>query len=496
LSGTVFFDAVAAISEAHAARPFLTTADGPSLSHADMLRRTARIARALALPPGERVAVMLGKSPEAVLAYLACLRAGLIYIPINPDFRAEEVGHILADVQPALVLCDAGREAWMAACGPARVLSLPALLALAAGASPLESAHGGDAPAVILYTSGTTGRPKGAMLSGQGILTNGLALSRFWQFTERDVLLHVVPLFHSHGLFVSLSCTLLSGSVMLMTPRFAADEVLRLLPRASVFMAVPTMVSRLLAQPGLDRAACATIRLFACGSAPLSPADFAAFAARTGHEIVERYGMSETGINASNPIDGPRIPGSVGPPLPGVEIEIAAADGEVGAVRIRGPHLFTGYRGQPAQTAEAIDAQGWFTTGDLGRLDAAGYLHLVGRTKELIITGGYNVYPTEVERVLQDLPGVAEAAVFGLPHPDFGEAVTAVLVAHPGVILDEARLIAAARERLAPYKTPKRVLIEPALPRNAVGKVVKAALQKRLDRLHFPGPADSSTIGS
>lgn len=484
MSGTVFFDAVAARSEANAARPFLTTPEGLSLSHGEMLARTARIARALALPAGERVAVMVEKSPDAVLAYLACLRAGLTYIPINPDFRAEEVGHILADVRPTLVICEAGREEWMAALGAPRVLSLPALLAAAEGASPAGTAAGGEAPAVILYTSGTTGRPKGAMLSGQGILANGLALSRLWQFGRDDMLLHVVPLFHSHGLFVSLSCTLLSGSAMLMTPRFSAEAALGLLPRASVFMAVPTMVSRLLAQPGLDRAACAATRLFACGSAPLSPADFAAFADRTGHEIVERYGMSETGINASNPIDGPRVPGSVGPALPGVEIEIAASAGEVGAVRIRGPHLFTGYWGQPAQTAEAVDAQGWFTTGDLGRLDAAGYLHLVGRSKELIITGGYNVYPTEVERVLQDLPGVAEAAVFGLPHPDFGEAVTAVVVATPDAGLDEARLIAAARERLAPYKTPKRVLVERALPRNPIGKVVKAALQQRLAGLY------------
>ncbi len=488
MSGTVFFDHVAAISEAHAARPFLTTAAGFTLTHGEMLERVARLALALDLPAGERVAAMLEKSPDAVLAYLACLRAGVTYIPINPDFRAEEVGHILTDVRPALVLCEAGRLEWMAALWPGRVMTLPALLAVAEGAAPAAPASGGDAPAVILYTSGTTGRPKGAMLSGPGILANGLALSRFWQFKPNDVLLHVVPLFHSHGLFVSLSCTLLSGSSLLMTPRFSAEEVLRLLPRASVFMAVPTMVSRLLAQPGLAREICAGVRLFACGSAPLSPADFASFAERTGQAIVERYGMSETGINCSNPIDGPRLPGSVGLPLPGVEIDIADAQGGVGAVRIRGPHLFSGYWGQPEQTAAAIDPQGWFTTGDLGRVDEAGYLHLVGRSKELIITGGYNVYPTEVERVLQDLPGVAEAAVFGLPHPDFGEAVTAVLTATPGVTLEEAKVIAAARDRLAPYKTPKRVLIETALPRNPIGKVVKAELQRRLAGLYKAEP--------
>lgn len=475
MSGPVFFEAIARASEPQAARAFLVTPDGVTLTHADMLGRSAAMARALDVPPGERVAVMLGKSPGAVLAYLACLRAGVTYIPINPDFRAEEVRHILADVWPALVVCDAGREAWIEALAPAvRVMPLPALLAAPAVGG--EVLRAGDAAAVILYTSGTTGRPKGAMLSGQAILANGLALSRFWRFTADDVLLHVVPLFHSHGLFVSLSCTLLSGSTALLVPRFSADETLALMPRASVFMAVPTMVSRLLAHPGLGAESCAGLRLVACGSAPLTPADFEAFRQRTGQTIVERYGMSETGINTSNPPDGPCLPGSVGLPLPGVEIAVAAPAGEVGAVRIRGPHLFSGYWEQPEQTAAALDAEGWFTTGDLGRLDGAGYLHLVGRSKELIISGGYNVYPAEVERVLLDLPGVAEAAVFGLPHPDFGEAVTAVLVAAGQ---DEARVIAAARERLVAYKAPKRVLFAPALPRNPIGKVVKAELQRQ-----------------
>lgn len=482
MSGTGFFASVAAVSEAGSRRPFLAVPDGPVLTHGAMLERTAPLARAIrnaGAAPGERVVVMLRRSPEAVLAYLSCLRAGVTYVPINPDFRADEVRHVLNDVEPALVVCDHGREGWIGALSPGvGAVSVGTLLARAEGEPGGEVASYGDGPAVILYTSGTTGRPKGAMLSGEGILANGLALSRTWRFAAEDVLLHVVPLFHSHGLFVSLSCTLLSGSSLLMMPKFTAEEVSSRLPRCTVFMAVPTMVTRLLAEPRLDREACAGLRFVACGSAPLAPAAFAAFAERTGHEIVERYGMSETGINTSNPLDGPRLPGSVGLPLQGVEVSVGADEGGVGPVRIRGRHVFDGYWRQPEQTAAAIDRERWFTTGDLGRLDAAGYLHLVGRSKDLIISGGYNVYPMEVEQVLLALDGVVEAAVFGLPHPDLGEAVTAVLVLSPDATLREAQVIAEMRERLVGYKAPKRVLLASGLPRNPVGKVVKAELQR------------------
>ena len=474
----VFFDAVAARSSAQGGRAMLVGPDGERVSHADALERSLRMARALGgfgLSTGDRVVAMTEKSVDAVVLYLACLRAGLVYVPVNPGFRGEETLHVLRDATPALVVCDAGREAWFGGLAPGmRAVALGAL----AGMTGSEAPGGpGEGPAVILYTSGTTGQPKGAMLSQGNLLANGLALGAAWGFGAEDVLLHVVPLFHSHGLFVALSCTLLSGSTVVLAPRFLVEETLALLPGCSVFMGVPTMYARLVAHPGLTPAACRTVRLFACGSAPLSPSDHAGFTARTGREIVERYGMSETGINTSNPVDGVRKPGSVGLPLPGVEVRVAGG-GEVGAVQVRGAHVFGGYRNRPAQTAEALSADGWFDTGDLGRIDGDGYLTLVGRAKELIISGGFNVYPVEVERVLQTLPGVHEAAVIGLPHPDFGEAVTAIVVMAPGAALDEAAVIAAVKGRLAAYKAPKRVLAMDALPRNAIGKVLKTVLQE------------------
>ncbi len=484
---TAFFDAVAAQSEAHSQTPLLRAPDGRTLTHGAALQRSARMAgalRQLGVTPGDRVAAMVDKSFGAVLLYLACLQSGAVYVPINPGFRAEETSHVLTDATPTLVVCDPGREAWFATLVPGtRAVALPAL-----DGPPLPANTGGGL-AVILYTSGTTGRPKGAMLSQANILANGIALSQFWRFTSDDVLLHAVPLFHSHGLFVSLSCTLLSGSSLILIPKFAAEEVAALLPAATVFMGVPTMYSRLAAHRALGPAQCRGVRLFACGSAPLSPADYAAFTRRTGRPIVERYGMSETAINTSTPLDGPFQPGSVGVALPGVELRIQAAPGAEGPIHVRGPHVFGGYWNQPAQTAAVLQPDGWFDTGDLGRLDTAGVLTLVGRAKDLIISGGYNVYPIEVERVLQDLPGVAEAAVVGLPHPDYGEAVTAILVPAAGAELREPAVIAAVRDRLAAYKAPKRVMLTDALPRNPIGKVQKTVLQQRYAALYRPPPA-------
>jgi malonyl-CoA/methylmalonyl-CoA synthetase len=474
---SVFFEAVAAQSEAHSGKNLLVPADGPAVTHGAALLRSAQMARALrglGLTRGDRVAAMVEKSSDAVLLYLACLQAGFVYVPINPGFRREETAHVLTDATPAMVVCMPGQEAWFdSIVAGMRAVALPGL-AEAQGDAAIGGGGASGDPAVILYTSGTTGRPKGAVLSQANILANGLALSAFWRFSRDDVLLHVVPLFHSHGLFVSLSCTLLSGSALLLTRQFAVDQAVALLPACSVFMGVPTMYSRMVAHPGLNPAACRNVRLFACGSAPLSVADYNRFTERGGQEIVERYGMSETAINTSNPLDGKRKVGSVGVPLPGVEVRV-----EGDAVQVRGAHVFGGYWNQPEQSAAVLRPDGWFDTGDLGRIDGDGYLSLVGRAKDLIISGGYNVYPIEVERVLQEIPGVADVAVIGLPHRDYGEAVTAILVPAPDASLREAAVIAAVKERLAAYKAPKRIVLTDTLPRNAIGKVQKNVLQQR-----------------
>jgi malonyl-CoA/methylmalonyl-CoA synthetase len=476
---SVFFDAVAAQSEARSRQKLLVTEDGAVVTHGAALRRSAQMAgalRGMGLKKGDRVAAMVEKSAESVLLYLACLQAGLVYVPINPGFRAEETAHVLTDATPAIVVCMPGQEAWFdGIVAGTRAVALGVLAETDCAPASGGGGASGD-PAVILYTSGTTGRPKGAVLSQANILANGTALSAFWRFAEDDVLLHVVPLFHSHGLFVSLSCTLLSGSALLLIRHFAVDQAVALLPACSVFMGVPTMYGRMVAHPGLNPGVCRGVRLFACGSAPLSVADDTRFTERSGQEIVERYGMSETAVNTSNPLEGKRLPGSVGIPLPGVEVRIAD---DIGAVQVRGAHVFGGYWNQPAQTAAVLRADGWFDTGDLGRIDEAGYLTLVGRAKDLIISGGYNVYSIEVERVLQAIPGVADVAVVGLPHRDYGEAVTAFVVQAADASLREAVVIAAVKERLAAYKAPKRVVLTDTLPRNAIGKVQKNVLQQR-----------------
>ena len=471
--------------------PFLIDPAGAVLTYGDMLARTAQLAQAMAaqsVRPGDRVVVKLEKSPEAILLYLACLRAGYVFLPINPGFKHIETRHILADAAPSLAICAAGGEAEMRAGlgADGSVLSIDALEAEASRqASRFETRQGrADDLAVILYTSGTTGRPKGAMLTHGNIAANGIALRDHWAFTADDVLLHCLPLFHSHGLFVSLSCSLLSSSSVILCPRFDREQVIDLLERSTVFMGVPTMYVRLLGSARLDQARCLTIRLFASGSAPLLPDIFDAFAARTGHQIVERLGMTETAINASNPLDGPRRPGTVGPALPTVELRIVGAAGErlptdsVGALQVRGPHVFVGYWRQPEQTEAVLSPDGWFDTGDIGKLDRDGYLTLVGRAKDVIISGGYNVYPLEVEAVIDQLDGVMEATIIGLPHPDLGEAVTAVIVADSGNRPSEQAIGEHVKERLANYKVPKRVLFVDELPRNDMGKIQKTKLRE------------------
>ena len=482
---------------------FIETDDGRIYSYVSMIYRSGRYARLLSdlgVRPGDRVLAQVEKSPEAVFLYLACLRAGAVYLPLNSAYRDEEVAYFLEDSEPSLVVADPAREAEIAPLA-ARAGCCHLLTLDAEGGGTLEQesatldgdfgcvARSADDLAAMLYTSGTTGRSKGAMLSHGNLAANARALHRTWGFRPDDLLLHPLPIYHAHGLFVAIHCVLLNGTGMLFLRRFDADTVLRLLPRATVMMAVPTHYVRLLAHPGFGIEACRNMRLFISGSAPLLPETFEAFQTRSGHTILERYGMSETGMNTSNPLDGERRAGTVGRPLPGVEARVTAEDGsilgtdDVGVLEVRGPNVFKGYWRQPEKTAAEFRDDGFFITGDLAKIDARGYVHLVGRAKDLIISGGLNVYPKEIEQVIDEIEGVGESAVIGLPHPDFGEAVAAVVTPAKGRSApDEAAVIATAKARLAGFKVPKRVFFAEALPRNSMGKV-----QKNLLREQFAG---------
>ena len=470
----------------HAAVPGRVWLQDGQVTYADLLAETGRLANALSglgLKKGDRLLLQVEKCEAVLSLYLACLRLGVVFLPVNPGYTVSETAHFVADAEPALAVVDAGRVAGLAALG-ARTMDLTELLSLAktAPAEFADPTHGPDDLAAILYTSGTTGRSKGVMLTRDNLASNAAALVGLWRFTEADVLLHALPVFHTHGLFVATNCVLFSGASMIFHRAFSPSAVLAALPRASVMMGVPTFYTRLLADPGLTRAACAHIRLFISGSAPLSPATQAEWRDRTGHAILERYGMTETNMITSNPYAGARKAGIVGMPLPGVAVRIAGPDGalppgEAGAIEVRGPNVFKGYWRLPEKTAEEF-REGWFVTGDMGAFDGEGYLSILGRAKDLVITGGLNVYPAEVEAALDDLPGVAASAVIGVPHPDFGEAVVACLVPAQGAALEEAAVREGLRERLAAFKIPKRVLVLEELPRNAMGKVQKAELRK------------------
>ncbi len=462
---------------------------GAEVSGRDFLALVCRQAHALAAAgaaPGERVAVQVQKSPEALALYGAAVGLGAVFLPLNPAYTTAEVEYFLGNAAPRVVVCDPAREAGLAplaAAQGARLLTLGAdgagtLGDLAAGmpGTLAPAARGPDDLAGLLYTSGTTGRSKGAMMTQENLLSNARALAALWGFTAADTLLHALPIFHTHGLFVATNVCLLSGGRMVFLPGFDAGEVIGWLPRVSAMMGVPTFYTRLLDDPRLTRETAAGMRLFISGSAPLLPETHAAFAARTGHAILERYGMTETNMIASNPLAGERRAGTVGLPLPGVEVRLDAAP--VGGIEVRGPNVFAGYWEMPEKTAEEFTPDGWFRTGDLGSFDPDGYLRIVGRARDLVISGGFNVYPVEVEEALDRVPGVLESAVVGLPHPDFGEGVFAVLVARPGVALDPAAVLAAVRDRLARFKQPKAAVVVPALPRNAMGKVQKAELRR------------------
>ncbi|MCL4746693.1 MAG: malonyl-CoA synthase [Burkholderiaceae bacterium] len=475
------------------------TGDGLRYSWSDVGRASAMLANALArlgLAPGARVAVQVDKSPEALLLYLATLRAGLVYLPLNTAYQSAEIEYFVANAEPELIVCTPANEAWIAPIarrlGVRHVLTLGddrsgTLLAGAARQSDrFETvARKPDDLAAIVYTSGTTGRSKGAMLSHGNLWSNALTLRHYWRWRAGDVLLHALPIFHVHGLFVAIHGALSSGSKMIWLAKFDAAQVIRHLARATVFMGVPTMYVRLLDDAAFDAAACANMRLFISGSAPLLPDTFRQFEARTGQRILERYGMSETVMLSSNPYDGNRVGATVGLPLPGVRLRVVDRDGracgcgQIGAIEVRGPSVFGGYWRMPQKTREEFTDDGFFRTGDMGKTDANGYLSIVGRDKDLIITGGYNVYPKEIESYLDELEGVFESAVIGVAHRDFGEAVCAVVVAKPGCVLREAELIAALKAKIAGFKVPKRVHVVDELPRNQMGKVQKNLLRER-----------------
>ena len=485
-----------------AVAPALIT-EARTLTYGDLERETARFANALVaagVGPGDRVAVQVEKSVANLILYLATVRAGAVFLPLNTAYTSTELAYFLNDAEPSLFVCDAAfRERVRDIAARLRVETLDAdgqgSFSALASDRPRTFAtidRGADDLAAICYTSGTTGRSKGAMLTHRALTSNAETLVDLWRFTSQDVLIHALPIYHVHGLFVATNVAMMAGAALLFQPRFDVGAVLAAMSRATCLMGVPTFYTRLLARPDLTREAVSGMRLFVSGSAPLLAQTHAEWTERTGKPILERYGMTETGMNTSNPHDGERAPGSVGFPLPGVALRIvdettglALAAGNIGMIEVKGPNVCAGYWRNAEKTAESFREDGYFITGDLGVMDHRGYVSIVGRGKDLIISGGLNVYPKEVETEIDALPGVAESAVIGLPHPDLGEAVTAVITMNGASGLTESGILAALADRLAAFKRPKRVLFTDELPRNAMGKVQKAFLREQYSGLYL-----------
>ena len=475
----------------------IETDDGQFYTWRDLDRGSAMLAnflQGLDLPAGARIAAQVDKSVEALMLYLACLRAGYVFLPLNTAYQAGEMAYFIGNAEPAVVVCSSANFGWVSQlafqAGTAWVFTLNddrsgSLLERAAHADDQHHAVPCDANAVaaIIYTSGTTGRSKGAMLTHGNLLSNARVLHDYWAWRDGDVLIHALPIFHVHGLFVASHAALLNGSKMIWCGRFDPQAAIQYMSRATVFMGVPTLYVRMLAEPSLTPDAVRAMRLFISGSAPLLADTFRAWQDRTGHTILERYGMSETIMLTSNPYQSERRCATVGLPLPGVSLRVVDAQGQVvaaqqvGDIQVKGPNVFAGYWRMPEKTAEEFTADGFFKTGDVGTIDADGYVRIVGRSKDLIISGGYNVYPAELESFINDLPGVAESAVVGVPHPDFGEVGVALVVPRPGAQLDGAQILAQLKANLANFKVPKRCEIVPDLPRNAMGKVQKNLLR-------------------
>ncbi len=476
------------------------TESGLFYSWRDLERASAMIANlldALKLEKGARIAVQVEKSVEAMLLYLATLRAGYVFLPLNTAYQSAEIEYFIGNAEPAVVVCTSRNAAWVApiatAAGTRHVFTLDddrtgTLLDVAALCSDQHAVaqRKPDDMAAILYTSGTTGRSKGAMLTHRNLLSNAEVLKDYWGWTEGDVLIHALPIFHVHGLFVALHGALLNGSKMLWFSRFDPQRIVQKMPEATVFMGVPTLYVRLLAEAGLTREAVRNMRLFIAGSAPLLIETFDEWRERTGHTILERYGMSETAMLTSNPYtpaQGERRGGTVGFALPGVQLRVRDDSGrdctthEIGNIEVSGPNVFAGYWRMPEKTKEEFTADGFFKTGDVGKIDGLGYITIVGRSKDLIISGGYNVYPAEIEGYINEMAGVAESAVVGVPHPDFGEVGVAIVIAKAGASLDAEAIVAELKSRLANFKIPKRCFVVPELPRNTMGKVQKALLR-------------------
>lgn len=482
----------------------IETLEGERITYADLAGRTGQMANALVklgVKRGDRVAVQVEKSVAAIVLYLATVRAGGVFLPLNTGYTPSEIEYFLGDAEPAVFVCDPKK---LTALEPiaervgAKTVTLDAngqgTLTDAATAEPVDFEtveRAGADLAALLYTSGTTGRSKGAMLTHENLYSNAMTLREAWAFTKDDVLIHALPIFHTHGLFVATNLVLTSGASMIFLPKFDPDRIIELMSRATVLMGVPTFYVRLLEDPRLTPETTRNMRLFVSGSAPLLAETHREWQAKTGHAILERYGMTETNMNVSNPYEGERIAGTVGLPLPGVELKVTdpetgetLPDGEIGMIEVRGPNVFKGYWRMPEKTAEELRANGFFITGDLGKIDEKGYVHIVGRGKDLIISGGYNVYPKEVETEIDAIDGVFESAVIGVPHRDFGEGVTAVVVPTGKIDLTEEGVLKALEERLAKFKQPKRVIFVKDLPRNTMGKVQKNLLRGEYDGLY------------
>ena len=476
---------------------FAYLGDGSEVSFGDLFDGAARTAAVLlknGVQPGDRVAVQVEKTIQAIQVYLGTVMAGGIFLPLNTAYTVPELEYFLGDATPRIVVCDPDRfEAIGQIAGAATVLTLDSvgqgsLTDLVQQSAPaLPVARDANDLAAILYTSGTTGRSKGAMLSHKNLSSNSEMLCDYWRFTKEDVLIHALPIFHTHGLFVATNVALLSGASVVFLPKFDSETILEAMPKATALMGVPTFYTRLLADPRLDQQRAKNMRLFISGSAPLLVDTHQQWEARTGHRILERYGMTETNMSTSNPYDGDRRAGTVGFPLPGVEAKVMldgaeAAIGETGVLWVRGDNVFQGYWQMPEKTAEELMEDGWFITGDLARIDSDGYVTIVGREKDLVITGGFNVYPKEIESLIDDIDGVLESAVIGVPHPDFGEAVVAVVVPQ-GSALTEDMVSSAIQTDLAKFKQPKTVRLVDELPRNTMGKVQKNLLRQTYNAL-------------
>ncbi|MDA9522697.1 malonyl-CoA synthase [Bradyrhizobium sp. CCBAU 11434] len=475
----------------------IETQDGARISYGDLIARAGQMANVLVargVKPGDRVAVQVDKSVANIVLYLGTVRAGAVYLPLNTAYTLNELDYFIGDAEPSLVVCDPSKAeglAPIAAKVKAKVETLGAdgkgsLTDAAAKASDefATISRANDDLAAILYTSGTTGRSKGAMLSHDNLASNSLSLVDYWRFTDKDVLIHALPIYHTHGLFVATNVTLFARASMIFLPKLDPDLIIKLMARSTVLMGVPTFYTRLLQNPSLSKETTKHMRLFISGSAPLLAETHREWSARTGHAVLERYGMTETNMNTSNPYDGERIPGAVGFPLPGVSVRVTEPETgkelpreEIGMIEVKGPNVFKGYWRMPEKTKSEFRPDGFFITGDLGKIDDKGYVHILGRGKDLVISGGFNVYPKEIETEIDAMPGVIESAVIGVPHADFGEGVTAVLVCNKGADVTEATVLKALDGRLAKFKMPKRVFVVDELPRNTMGKVQKNVLR-------------------